>query len=212
MKVKAIDTIRWQRVMLCVALLASVTTSWANDETPAQIIEQTAGNILTQIILRRPEFKDNPQALKDLVRKELMPMLDQEYSARLILGRHGRGLDPEKIREFGKALSAVLTDRYSNGLLYFRSKNQMEILPPNPNDSERLTRVRTRILLENGGAAPVDYAFHKTEKGWKVFDVTVEGVSYVLTFRNQLAPKVASQGIDKVTAELLAGVIEISGS
>jgi phospholipid transport system substrate-binding protein len=70
--------------------------------------------------------------------------------------------------------------------------------------------VRTRIKLENGGFAPVDYAFRKTDEGWKAFDVTVEGISYIITFRNQIAPRVEADGIDQVTEEIRAGNITIS--
>lgn len=76
-------------------------------------------------------------------------------------------------------------------------------------NSEKLTRVRTRIRLEEGGFAPVDYAFHKTDQGWKAFDVTVEGISYVITFRNQIAPRVEADGIDAVTEQILAGTIKL---
>lgn len=197
---------------LLLAILAATASQAAQDRIPADIVEDTAGNILGQIENRREEFEENPDALKMLVREQLLPLLDQEYSARLILGRQGRELPADKVARFGEALSTVLTDRYSTGLLRFRSKDQLEILPPNPRDNERLTRVRTRVQLENGGSVPVDYAFRKTDAGWKAFDVTVEGVSYILTFRNQLAPKVAAEGIDKVTDDLLAGRIEVTES
>ena len=106
-------------------------------------------------------------------------------------------------------MSNVLVNRYSDGLLEFRSDNQVEVLPMKGKNSEKLTRVRTRIKLENGGFAPVDYAFRKTENGWKAFDVTVEGISYILTFRNQISPQVAAEGIEKVTADIQAGNIKI---
>ena len=69
--------------------------------------------------------------------------------------------------------------------------------------------MRTRIKLDSGSYAPVDYAFRKTDQGWKAFDVTVEGISYVLTFRNQIAPRVDADGIDKVTADINAGNVSI---
>ena len=202
------------RIPFCAALLAACLLSGAlpvlaADSEPAQIVEDTAGRILQQVESRRTEFQQNPEELAQMVRRELTPHLDQQYSARLILGRHGRGLPAEKIESFAEALSTVLTQRYSVGILQFRSRDQMEILPGTAQDNEKLTRVRTRIKLQNGGSAPVDYAFRKTDEGWKVFDVSVEGISYVLTFRNQLGPKVAAEGIDKVTADLLAGNIEI---
>lgn len=212
MKNRVTNIVNWPIGMLCLALLSLSCATLASDATPVELIEQTAGNLLEQIDQRREEFAQNPQPLRDLVRKELLPLLDETYSARLILGRHGRGIPPEKISEFSRALGNALTDRYSTGLLNFQSRDQMEIMPTTPKDNERLTRVRTRIKLANGGAVPVDYAFRKTDEGWKVFDVTLEGISYVMTFRNQLGPKVASEGIDAVTAELKAGNLEVAGS
>jgi phospholipid transport system substrate-binding protein len=195
-------------VVLCTAAFSAV----AQLSVPGQMVQDAAGRILEQIEARRAEFNDDPTALKELVSKELFPLLDQEYSARLILGRHGRDFPAANILNFALSLRTVLPNRSSTGLLRFRSRDQPEIMPPNAKDSDRLTRVLTRIHLEGGGFAPVDYAFRKTPDGWKVFDVTVEGVSYVLTFRNQLAPKVAAEGIDKVTADLLAGQIDVTES
>ena len=77
-------------------------------------------------------------------------------------------------------------------------------------NTEKLSRVRTRIKLQNGGYAPVDYAFHMTDEGWKAFDVTVEGISYVITFRNQIVPRVEAEGIDKVTSDILAGNLPLN--
>jgi phospholipid transport system substrate-binding protein len=107
-------------------------------------------------------------------------------------------------------MSSVLINRYADGLLTFRSDEQVEVLPVKGKNTEKLTRVRTRIKLENGGVAPVDYAFRKTDQGWKAFDVTVEGISYVITFRNQISPRVLSDGIEQVTADILAGSIKLS--
>jgi phospholipid transport system substrate-binding protein len=76
-------------------------------------------------------------------------------------------------------------------------------------NTDKLTRVRTRIKLEGGGFAPVDYSFRMTEQGWKAFDVMVEGISYVITFRNQISPRVEAEGIDKVTADIVAGNVKI---
>ena len=78
----------------------------------------------------------------------------------------------------------------------------MEILPANANDNERLTRVRTRVRLESGAFAPVDYAFRKTEEGWKCFDVTVEGVSYVRNYRTELDAEIRSSSLDAVITRL----------
>jgi phospholipid transport system substrate-binding protein len=107
-------------------------------------------------------------------------------------------------------MSHVLIDRYADGLLEFRSNEQLEVMPMKGDNNEKLTRVRTRVKLQNGGYAPVDYAFHMTPSGWKAFDVTVEGISYVITYRNQIVPRVEADGIDKVTADILAGNVPLN--
>lgn len=177
---------------------------------PFTIIEETTTQMLGTLDERREEFTADPEQLRTIVREDLLPLLDLEYSARLILGREGRKVSPEQLDAFSLAMSNVLVNRYSDGLLEYRSDKQIEVLPMKGKNTEKLTRVRTRIKLENGGFAPVDYAFRKTEQGWKAFDVTVEGISYIITLRNQISPRVAADGIDKVTQEILAGNIKIN--
>lgn len=201
--------------LLLAALMLAFTGSAlgaipVDDRDPLTIIEQTTAQILNTLDERREEFTADPVLLRDVVREDLLPLLDLHYSARLILGKAGRGVTPEQLDAFSQAMSQVLVDRYADGLLDFRSDDQVEVLPMKGKNTEKLTRVRTRIKLENGGFAPVDYAFRKTEAGWKAFDVTVEGISYVITFRNQISPRVQSDGIEKVTEEILAGNIKIN--
>ena len=194
-------------------LLLGSSAALANSDDqrdPLTIIEETTAQMLGTLDERREEFTADPEQLRTIVREDLLPLLDLEYSARLILGKEGRKVSPEQLDAFSQAMSNVLVNRYSDGLLDFRSDKQIEVPPMKGKSTEKLTRVRTRIKLENGGFAPVDYAFRKTEQGWKAFDVTVEGISYIITFRNQISPRVAADGIDKVTQEILAGNIKIN--
>lgn len=195
----------------CLLLLGSAkAVAYAADERdPLTIIEQTTTHILQTLQEQRAEFEANPEQLRAVVREDLLPLIDLDYSARLILGRAGRGASEAQLRAFSEAMSDVLINRYADGLLEFRSDEQLEVLPIKGDSSDKLTRVRTRIKLENGGYAPVDYSFRKTEQGWKAFDVTVEGISYVITFRNQIGPRVEAEGLDKVTADIRAGNLRI---
>lgn len=182
----------------------------AGGSDPVGIVKQTAGSILETLDGRRAEFEAQPELLREVVRSDLLPLIDLEYSARLILGKTGRSISAEQLQAFSSAMSHVLINRYSDGLLEFRSNEQLEVMPMKGKNTEKLSRVRTRVKLQNGGFAPVDYAFHKTPDGWKAFDVTVEGISYVLTFRNQIVPRVEADGIDKVTADILAGNVQLN--
>jgi len=203
-----------KRLLPLIAVLlftaAPVQANTVDERDPLTIIEETTSLILETLEQRREEFSADPAMLREVVRRDLLPLLDLNYSARLILGRSGRGVSDEQLDAFSNAMSNVLVNRYSDGLLEFRSDEQINILPMKGKNNEKLTRVRTRLKLENGGYAPVDYAFRKTERGWKAFDVTVEGISYVITFRNQIAPRVEADGIETVTQEILAGNIQLN--
>ncbi|HET6565048.1 MAG TPA: ABC transporter substrate-binding protein [Xanthomonadales bacterium] len=196
-------------MLLSFASLAVSASLWANTGDPVSIVKQTAADILADLNANRDAYTADPEQLRAVVRKDLLPLLDLEYSARLILGKAARSASEEQVQAFSEAMSNVLINRYADGLLQFRSSDQLEVMPLKGDNSEKNTRVRTRIKLDNGGHAPVDYAFRKTDEGWKAFDVTVEGISYVITFRNQIGPRVEADGIDKVTADILAGNVVI---
>lgn len=178
-------------------------------DDPVSLVTQTAATILDSLNENREVYSANPEQLRAVVRKDLLPLLDLEYSARLILGKSSRGATLEQISAFSEAMSSVLINRYADGLLSFRSNDQLEVLPLKGSNTDKVTRVRTRIKLDNGGHVPVDYAFRKGAEGWKAFDVTVEGISYIITFRNQIGPRVEADGIDKVTADIRAGNVVI---
>jgi len=179
-------------------------------DSPVSLVESITGKIFADVTENMDEYTANPELLDELVRRDLIPLLDINYSARLILGREGRGLGQEKIDEFADCMSNLLITRYSKGLLYFNSNIKLNVLPQRGELNEKLTRVRTRVMLPEGGEAPVDYAFHKTPGGWKAFDVIVEGISYVTTYRNQIMPEVQANGIDSVIERLNTGQMQLT--
>lgn len=200
------------RIML---LLLSCTFSvsviaQADGDDPVSLVINTTTSIFEDVDKNFSKYEADPAALQKLVRTDLIPLLDIHYSARLILGRAGRGIEKEKVNEFAEAMTSLLVNRYSEGLLQFRSQEPVMVLPQRGDLNEKLTRVRTRVRLPSGGEAPIDYAFHKTADGWKAFDVIVEGISYVATYRNQIMPEVQAKGIDLVITRLTNGELELA--
>jgi phospholipid transport system substrate-binding protein len=209
--VKTLTRLWAPRLFLAAAFLFSnglFAQTQADD--PVALVESTTGSIFINVSENLEEYTANPDALQTLVRNDLMPLLDVDYAARLVLGRAGRGLSKEKIDEFAVCMSNLLVNRYSQGLLFFSSEVKLRVLPQRGDLNPKLTRVRTRVTLPNGGEAPVDYAFHKTPEGWKAFDVIFEGISYVTTYRNQIMPDVQANGIDSVMARLNSGQLELA--
>jgi phospholipid transport system substrate-binding protein len=181
-----------------------------NADDPVSLVENITGKIFADVTENMQDYTDNPEKLKELVRRDLLPLLDIKYSSRLVLGRAGRGIEQEKIDEFATLMSNMLIDRYAVALLTFSSEIKLRVLPQRGELNPKITRVRTRVTMPKGGDAPVDYAFHKTANGWKAFDVIVEGISYVTTYRNQIMPDVQANGIDSVLQRLRKGELELA--
>lgn len=192
-------------LLLALGLCAPV---FAGDD-PVELIRQTTAELFELVEDNRADYERNPQLLRDELIEILQPRSDIIHSARLVLGRHGRGLEREQIEAFAEALSNLLMSRYATGLLEFRSREQVEILPLAGDNTDRMTRVRTRILLDNGNRAPVDYVLRKSGEEWLVFDVIVEGISYVATFRNQIGEEIRRDGFERMLARLETGEIDV---
>lgn len=193
-------------IMLLSLGLPALSAAQAN---PEEVIREVAGTLLTKIEDNKEEYRSNPALLEDLVRSDLLPAMDVKYSARLILGRAGRDATDAQVTAFSDAMSNVLIERYASGMLEYRSREQLEVMPLRGELNDRATRVRTRVRTLNGAQIPVDYMFRKTDSGWKAFDVIVEGISYVTTYRNQIMPQVEQSGIDAVTQRLARGDLEL---
>jgi len=176
---------------------------------PVEMIRTATGEILELVESHRNDFPHDQERLFAGLDEILGRRSDKVYSARLVLGRAGRGLENDQVEAFAEALTDVLMRRFGGGLLEFESEDQIEVLPLAGDNSDRLTRVRTRIQLDNGERAPVDYMVRKRNGEWLIFDVIVEGISYVSTFRNQFAEEIRRNGFDATLARLQRGEIEV---
>ncbi len=196
------------RILICVLAL-SLSAPVFSSEDPVSLIRESTTELFNLVDQNRSEYEQAPALLHQKLKEVLGPRLDQLYSARLVLGRHSRQLEREQIEAFSDALTNVLMRRYASGLLEFKSRNQVEILPLAGENTERMTRVRTRIALESGSQAPVDYILRRRGDEWLVFDVIVEGISYVSTLRNQINEEIRRDGFDSMMERLQRGEFDI---
>lgn len=196
--------------MLAVALIGlGPAPAMAQDDDPVALVEQTTDELFQRLDANRDAWSEDPEGLRETVRDLLLPHLDTVYSGRLVLGRAGRELEREQIEEFAEALAQLLIQKYADALLEFQQRDQMEVLPLAGDNTERQTRVRTRIRLDSGSRIPVDYVFRKHQGEWKIFDVIAEGISYVATFRNQIGEQIRREGFDTVLAKLKDNQVEV---
>lgn len=169
--------------------------------SPNSLIETAANTMIADLDARRAEFRKNPDRLYGLVERVLLPHFDVEYASRLVLGKHYRGATIEQRKRFVDAFYGSLMGNYGDALLEFTG-DRIKVLPtPTPGDATAAV-VRTEVKRSNGEKVPVNYVLRKLDQRWKVWDVVIEGVSYVKSFREDFGGEIDQKGLDAVIDRL----------
>ena len=176
--------------------------------TPSRMVLDNSTRILSTLESRRAEFTKNRGALRQFITTEFNSMVDRDYAARLVLGAHGRGAADADVKLFADALADGLMSRYGSSLLDFNTKLKVRVKSETALPNGRGVRVSSEFLRQGGAPIPVDYFMRNTGTGWKVFDVMVEGVSFVQTFRTQFDAPLSRKSIPQVAADLKAGKLQ----
>ena len=195
-------------------LLASAQAAKPAAAAPAaqgsasKLVLDSSTRILGTLEQRRAEFRKDPAALKQFITSEFNRMFDSDYAARLVLGIHGRGASDADVKLFADALADNLMSRYGTSLLDFNSKLRVRVKSETPLPGNRGVKVSSEMLRDGGEPIPVDYLIRNVGGQWRVFDVMVEGISYVQTFKNQFDAPLRQKGIAQVAADLRAGKMQ----
>jgi phospholipid transport system substrate-binding protein len=176
--------------------------------TPSKMVLDNSTRILSTLESRRAEFTKNRSALRQFIATEFNSMFDRDYAARLVLGAHGRGASDADVKLFADALADGLMSRYGSSLLDLNTKLKVRVKSETALPNGRGVRVSSEFLRQGGEPVPVDYFMRNTGTGWKVFDVMVEGVSFVQTFRTQFDGPLSRKTIPQVAADIRAGKLQ----
>ena len=192
---------------LLLALLPGLAA--AQDATPSKLVLENSQRILTTLEQRRGEFKKDRGALEKFIASEFENTFDRDYAARQVLGRHGRGASAGDVKLFADALANSLMRRYGSSLLDFNSQLKVRIKSETALPRGLGVKVSSELLRQGGEPIPVDYLMRKSGGTWKVFDVMVEGVSFVQTFRRQFDNELGHKSIAQVASELANGKVKV---
>lgn len=195
------------RLCCLLAPLALTGAAWAADavpgQTPQELIESAATRLLQALDADREAARKDPKRVQKMVDEILLPSFDTDYSARLVLGRHWRGATPEQRKQFVDAFYHSLLRNYGSALAEFTA-DRLVMLPFRGDLATGQATVRTEVRRDNGTRVPVNYTLRATPSGWKAWDVTIEGISYVRNFRNDVGTEIDQQGLESVIARLEA--------
>ncbi len=170
---------------------------------PSQLIESSANVILSGIDSRRDVFRKDPTGLYELVENTLLPHFDTPYAAQLVLGQHWRNATPEQRKRFVEAFYKSLLYTYGDAMVDFTA-DRLKVFPTKVGPQDTRATVRTEVKRSNGTKVAVNYTMRKVNGEWKAWDVVIDGISYVKSYREDYGAEVAQKGLDAVIARLEA--------
>lgn len=168
---------------------------------PQELVSKVANDTLKDLDANRSEYAKNKNKVRELVDKNMLPYFDTAYSAQLVLAKHWRTATAEQRKRFVDAFYQSLLQNYGEALLEF-TPDRLKILPFQGNVADKVVTVRTEIRRDNGSRVPVNYSLRQTDNGWKAYDVQIEGVSYVKSFRTDFGSEIDQKGLEAVIQRL----------
>jgi len=190
---------RWLTVLLIV-----VAQSWvaaAAEDSPNAVIESAVVLFADQLDGRKDELAENRAELYAIIDEILLPRFDQRFAAQVVLAKYWRTASEEQQARFIEAFYRALLRKYSDGILEF-DPDRITVLPYRGDPTKKRTRVRSTVLMDDGNKVAVDYDLVKREAGWLVFNVVIEGVSYVVNFRAELDSEIRASSLEAVIERL----------
>lgn len=191
-------------LLLALAPLAVGATTIDNT-TPQKLIETSSKALLSDLDANRAAYRKDIKALYKVIDKVFLPHVDVSYAAQQVLGKHWRTASADQRKRFIDSFYRSLLTTYGDALLEFTA-NQMKVLPFKGDAAAASATVRTEIRRSNGAAVAVAYTLRKDQSGtWKVWDVVIEGISYVKSFREDFGVEIDQKGLDSLLQRLESG-------
>ncbi len=170
-------------------------------DSPNEVIVEATNLLDQELKARKEELTNNKQALYEVIDDILLPRFDRRLAAQLVLAKHWRTASDSQKDQFIEAFYITLVHRYADGVLEF-DLGKIEILPYRGDETKNRTAVKTIARLEDGTKVPVNYSLIKRPQGWLMFDVVIEGISYIRNFRADFNSEIGATSLDAVIERL----------
>lgn len=184
-------------------LLLMTSTLFAAAQQPGDVVRIVMDETLAELKANKAAIQTDSNRLVDIVNKTIIPHTDLVQTSKGVLAKHWNHITHAQQQAFVKEFEQLLIRTYASS---FRAYDKQEIVIVetrfNPNNANR-AEVRTLIKEPGKPNLPVNYRFLKEPNGtWKVYDINVDNVSLVSSFRTQVGDAIGRDGFDKMLADM----------
>jgi phospholipid transport system substrate-binding protein len=188
-------------VLLTMCCVAAAPARAQEVTAPDALAKSVTDDVLALLRADKEIQAGNQQKVIELVEKKVLPHFNFVRMTQLAAGRHWREASPEQQKALVNEFRALLVQTYAATFVAYRDQTvEYRPLRMQPGDTEVV--VKSLINQQGGKPVTIDYRMHKTDAGWKVYDVVVGDVSLVLNYRGTFNSEVQKGGLDGLIAAL----------
>jgi len=190
------------KLLLSLIFLSFSSLSLSQDVGPEQLVQKITNEVLESIKSDKQLAAGDKQKAVKLAEEKVLPYIDFEEATRLAVGRAWAKATPEQKKTLVSEFRNMLVRTYSNAIGGYEGQT-LKVLPSRGKQDPQDTTVRTQFLRAGAPPLPIDFQMRKADNTWKVYDIAVEGVSLVLTYRSEFDAVVKQEGIEGLVKRLV---------
>lgn len=190
-------------IKIITVLIGLCAFQWLHAQSsPVPMLEGTANQIIQTLKENKTALKSNKQIVHNAIQRYLLPHVDLEGMSRSVLGRQAwMKATPDEKRQFTAAFTQLVIRTYATPLAEY-SGETIQFLPVRGSTDARFIRVNSLISRPSGQKIPLSYNLVSKNGEWKVYDLSVEGVSLLQSFRSQFGEMLQSASMNDLIKQM----------
>lgn len=178
----------------------------ADDATrPDAVLKSTVEQMQQNITAHVKEYKADKPKFYDMVNTVVVPRFDAPFITQIVLGPTYRTATTEQKSRFTEAFKDMIVHAYADAMLDNYNSVKVEWLPVRMAPNADNANVNTRLQRADGNQYEIGFKVRKNEGDWKIYDITVEGISLVTSFKTQINAEIKKSSLDAVIQKMEQG-------
>ena len=205
------------------SVLSLVVISWPSvlfaevAESPIDLLERTSQQVIQILRDDKALLEKEPERIYKIVDEYILPHLDDVTMAKLALGKNWKKASKDQKIAFVKEFRHLLLRTYSKSLIEFGDQT-IRYFPQQLTEDIKRISVKAEVIQPGGTSIPLVYRMRIKNNAWKVYDIKIDGISLVTSYRGTFTQEVRKSGIDGLikymvekNGQLSSGINKVSG-
>jgi len=192
-------------MVLILFFVPAVMAAQNDNQSPYQQMQVAANKVFSTINNNSAQIKSDPEVLRDIVKKDLLPYIQVKYAGALVLGNYYKSATPAQRDAYFAAFENYLIQAFAQALSMYKGQ-QYQIEGKKDLTGKSLVSIRVLLINPDSGQQPIrlDFQWRKnTVSGeWKAYDLIAEGISMITTKQGEWATILRTHGVDALTKQL----------